>query len=51
MSAVIRIGLSRCNEPLTTARFSALYGAWYPHAKDDALFSRAVVNRGRRSYS
>ena len=23
------------NEPLTTARFSALYGHWYPHAKDD----------------
>lgn len=35
------------NEPLTTARFSALYGAWYPHAKDDALFSRAIVNECR----
>ncbi len=22
------------NEPLTTARFSALYGLWYPHTKD-----------------
>lgn len=22
------------NEPLTTARFSALYGHWYPHARD-----------------
>ena len=22
------------NEPLTTARFSALYGHWYPHATD-----------------
>jgi dTDP-4-dehydrorhamnose reductase len=32
------------NEPLTTARFSALYGVWYPHAKDDALFCKALVN-------
>jgi dTDP-4-dehydrorhamnose reductase len=32
------------NEPLTTARFSALYGHWYPHAKDYALFLRALVN-------
>lgn len=23
------------NEPLTTARFSALYGHWYPHARDE----------------
>jgi dTDP-4-dehydrorhamnose reductase len=33
------------NEPLTTARFSCLYGAWYPHARDDHLFSRAVLNQ------
>jgi beta-glucosidase/6-phospho-beta-glucosidase/beta-galactosidase len=26
------------NEPLTTARFSALYGHWYPHRRDDAEF-------------
>ena len=26
------------NEPLTTARFSALYGLWYPHARDDRSF-------------
>ena len=26
------------NEPLTTARFSALYGLWYPHARDDRAF-------------
>jgi dTDP-4-dehydrorhamnose reductase len=32
------------NEPLTTARFSALYGHWYPHTKDYALFLRALVN-------
>ena len=31
------------NEPLTTARFSALYGHWYPHAKDDYSFVRAVL--------
>jgi dTDP-4-dehydrorhamnose reductase len=33
------------NEPLTTARFSALYGVWYPHAKDEGLFWRAVFNQ------
>ena len=30
------------NEPLTTARFSALYGHWYPHACDTRMFLRAV---------
>jgi dTDP-4-dehydrorhamnose reductase len=33
------------NEPLTTARFSALYGHWYPHARDDRSFARALVNQ------
>ncbi len=33
------------NEPLTTARFSALYGHWYPHARDDHSFARAFVNQ------
>jgi dTDP-4-dehydrorhamnose reductase len=33
------------NEPLTTARFSGLYGVWYPHATDDASFGRAIVNQ------
>jgi dTDP-4-dehydrorhamnose reductase len=33
------------NEPLTTARFSALYGVWYPHARDEALFWRALLNQ------
>jgi dTDP-4-dehydrorhamnose reductase len=32
------------NEPLTTARFSALYGHWYPHARDYQSFLRALVN-------
>jgi len=31
------------NEPLTTARFSGLYGHWSPHGRDDATFARAVV--------
>lgn len=31
------------NEPLTTARFSALYGHWYPHTRDDASFARALL--------
>jgi dTDP-4-dehydrorhamnose reductase len=31
------------NEPLTTARFSALYGHWYPHAKSDHAFHRALL--------
>jgi dTDP-4-dehydrorhamnose reductase len=35
------------NEPLTTARFSALYGAWYPHLRDDAAFLRATLNQAR----
>ena len=32
------------NEPLTTARFSALYGHWHPHARDYGLFLRALLN-------
>jgi hypothetical protein len=30
------------NEPVTTARFSYLYGHWYPHLRDEAAFLRAV---------
>jgi dTDP-4-dehydrorhamnose reductase len=33
------------NEPLTTARFSALYGHWYPHARDERLFWIAFLNQ------
>lgn len=33
------------NEPLTTARFSALYGHWYPHARDTASFLRALLHQ------
>lgn len=32
------------NEPLTTARFSALYGHWYPHARSDHAFVRALLH-------
>jgi len=33
------------NEPLTTARFSTLYGVWYPNARDDdAAFGAALTN-------
>jgi dTDP-4-dehydrorhamnose reductase len=35
------------NEPLTTARFSALYGHWYPHARDNRSFMRALLNQCR----
>lgn len=35
------------NEPLTTARFSALYGHWYPHARDSASFIRALLIQTR----
>jgi dTDP-4-dehydrorhamnose reductase len=33
------------NEPLTTARFSALYGLWYPHARDERLLWVALLNQ------
>ena len=33
------------NEPLTTARFAALYGHWYPHERSDRAFIRALVNQ------
>ena len=33
------------NEPLTTARFSALYGHWYPHAASEQLFWTALLNQ------
>ncbi len=31
------------NEPLTTARFSGLYGHWYPHRADDRSFVQALL--------
>ena len=35
------------NEPLTTARFSALYGLWYPHLSNNRAFARALLNQVR----
>jgi dTDP-4-dehydrorhamnose reductase len=35
------------NEPLTTARFSGLYGHWYPHGRDYRTFLTALVNQVR----
>jgi dTDP-4-dehydrorhamnose reductase len=35
------------NEPLTTARFSTLYGHWYPHHRDDRSFVTALLHELR----
>ncbi|HEY8610628.1 MAG TPA: family 1 glycosylhydrolase [Roseomonas sp.] len=35
------------NEPLTTARFSGLYGHWYPHGCDGRSFLTALMNECR----
>jgi len=32
------------NEPLTTARFSCLYGLWYPHERQLGAFVSALMN-------
>ena len=33
------------NEPLTTARFSGLYGFWYPHLKNELSFIEMLLNQ------
>ena len=33
------------NEPLTTARFSGLYGIWYPHKRKDKAFATIFLNQ------
>ncbi len=33
------------NEPLTTARFSGLYGYWYPHSRSDRDFIKILFNQ------
>lgn len=33
------------NEPLTTARFSGLYGFWYPHIQNDISFVKMLLNQ------
>jgi dTDP-4-dehydrorhamnose reductase len=35
------------NEPMTTARFSCLYGHWYPHRRSERDFCRAMINQCR----
>jgi dTDP-4-dehydrorhamnose reductase len=35
------------NEPLTTARFSGLYGHWHPHERSDRAFARILINECR----
>ncbi|BAZ22921.1 dTDP-4-dehydrorhamnose reductase [Kalymmatonema gypsitolerans NIES-4073] len=35
------------NEPLTTARFSGMYGHWYPHGADELTFARALLGECR----
>lgn len=35
------------NEPLTTARFSGLYGHWYPHRQDVRTFMQALLHQCR----
>jgi dTDP-4-dehydrorhamnose reductase len=35
------------NEPLTTARFSGLYGHWYPHRRNYRTFLKALVMQCR----
>jgi dTDP-4-dehydrorhamnose reductase len=35
------------NEPLTTARFSGLYGHWYPHGRNGPIFWRALSTQCR----
>lgn len=35
------------NEPNTTARFSSLYGVWYPHARSRQSYLRALLNQAK----
>ena len=35
------------NEPVTTALFSGLYGVWYPHARSDRAFVKALLAQCR----
>jgi len=35
------------NEPLTTARFSGLYGHWHPHERSSRAFARILINECR----
>ncbi|MGZ8539045.1 MAG: family 1 glycosylhydrolase [Chitinophagaceae bacterium] len=33
------------NEPMTTARFSGLYGIWYPHQQNELAFVEMLLNQ------
>src|SRR5690606_23300546 len=33
------------NEPLTTARFSGLYGFWYPHKRTEYAYLKMLLNQ------
>jgi dTDP-4-dehydrorhamnose reductase len=35
------------NEPLTTARFSGLYGVWFPHGRTGRAFARILIDECR----
>jgi dTDP-4-dehydrorhamnose reductase len=35
------------NEPLTTARFTGLYGHWHPHGRDERTFIRLLLEQLR----
>jgi dTDP-4-dehydrorhamnose reductase len=35
------------NEPLTTARFTGLYGLWHPHGRDERTFVRLLLEQLR----
>lgn len=35
------------NEPLSTARFSGLYGHWYPHGRDTETWARVLLTECR----
>ena len=39
------------NEPLTTARFSGLYGIWYPHQNNSKAFTQMLVEPNKRHRS
>jgi dTDP-4-dehydrorhamnose reductase len=41
------VGYTPINEICTTARFSGLYGLWYPHRKDMQSFVRIILNECR----
>lgn len=38
------------NEPLTTARFSGLYGLWYPHGRTQQTFYKVLLNQIRATF-